>query len=177
MRIKPASRKQLRTTQGSNVVKKVLRGTFAASVAFAACLGFGASASAAEAPLTTADGHEINILNNACILPWFWQGPVNLLIGHQDGSYTACNMAEDVEESATSASGGEINIGNNACILPWFWQGPFNILVGHQEGSYEACNGADEIIDDVESVQVLQNADLPDELKDQILAQLNAAKR
>jgi len=132
----------------SILVKKVLRGTLAAGVAFAACVGFGATATAAESDraevpeveIPQTDGlPDINILNNACVLPWFWQGPFNVLVENQDGSYSACNgMASDEDADA-------VNLGENACVLPWFWQGPFNVFLGNQDGSYSACNGSEEI--------------------------------
>lgn len=86
-------------------MKKVLRGTLAAGVAFAACVGFGATATAAESDraevpeveIPQTDGlPDINILNNACVLPWFWQGPFNVFLGNQDGSYSACNGSEEI---------------------------------------------------------------------------------
>lgn len=127
-------------------MKKVLRGALVAAGTFAAVAGFGATATAAEvgpvdvpnvADLPAAEVAElpnINILNNACVAPWMWQGPVNFLVGSQDMEYAACNDME-------APSGEGINIGENACILPWFWQGPFNIGLGSQDGEYAACNG------------------------------------
>jgi hypothetical protein len=32
-----------------------------------------------------------NIGNNACILPWLWQGPLNFLTNGQTADYAACN--------------------------------------------------------------------------------------
>lgn len=128
-------------------MKKVLRGALVAGVALAASVGFGASASAVESDradateVSSADG--VNILNNACVLPWFWQGPFNVVVANQDGSYSACN-------GMASESGDGVNIGENACILPWFWQGPFNVFLGNQNGEYEACNGSAEIPADVQ---------------------------
>ncbi|TDD69470.1 hypothetical protein E1262_12540 [Jiangella aurantiaca] len=126
-------------------MKNVLRGALVAGVAFAASMGVGATATAVpEVPEVpgTDSLPEIDILNNACILPWFWQGPVNFMVEDQYGSYSACNgAAEDGEGSS---------IADNACILPWFWQGPFNVLLGSQSGDYAACNGSEEIPADVQ---------------------------
>lgn len=139
-------------------MKKVLRGAFVAGVALTACVGFSAQASAAELPEIETDtsGLDVDILNNACILPWYWQGPLNLLIGEQDGSYAACNSAED---------DGGVDVLNNACILPWYWQGPINLLLGEQNGDYAACNSAD--IPEV--IEVPEGVELTDELKQQLL--------
>ena len=130
-------------------MKKVLRGALVAAGTFAAVAGLAVSASAADvdpantpaiAGLPTAelpglgDLPDINILNNACVAPWYWQGPINFLLGSQDGSYSACNDME-------APSGEGINIGENACILPWYWQGPINAFLGVQDGEYAACNG------------------------------------
>lgn len=151
-------------------MKNVLRGALVAGVAFAACVGFGATASAAGSDRVEVPGTdalpEVDILNNACVLPWFWQGPINFLVENQDGSYSACNgAAEDTEGSS---------IGDNACILPWFWQGPFNILLGSQYGEYEACNGSEEIPADMQEqlTELLPEGVALDELTEQELLDL-----
>lgn len=142
-------------------MKKVLRGALVAGVAFAACVGFGAQASAADAdrlPVEAPDasGLDVDILNNACILPWYWQGPLNLLIGEQDGSYAACNSADD---------DGGVDVLNNACVLPWYWQGPINLLLGEQDGEYAACNSADM----PETLVVPEGVTIPEDVQEQLL--------
>jgi hypothetical protein len=140
-------------------VKKVLRGALVAGVAFAACAGFSAQASAVEAPASDLD---VDIANNACILPWYWQGPLNLLIGEQDGSYAACNSAAD---------DGGVDVLNNACILPWYWQGPINLLLGEQDGEYAACNSAgSEMPEELpETLIVPEGVELPADVQEQLL--------
>ncbi|PSK97523.1 hypothetical protein CLV30_12215 [Haloactinopolyspora alba] len=125
-------------------MNKVLRGALVAGASLAACVGFTSTASATEAdsagvPEVTemTEAGDINILNDACVLPWFWQGPFNVLVENQDGSYTACNGMDSDEAAAAEG----INFGNDVCALPWFWQGPFNVFVGNQNGEYVACNG------------------------------------
>jgi hypothetical protein len=147
-------------------VKNVLRGALVAGVAFAASMGLGASAQATE--VRAVDSlPEIDVLNNACILPWFWQGPFNVMVEDQYGSYSACNGASEDDGEGSS-------IGNNACILPWFWQGPFNVLLGSQAGDYAACNGSEEIPADVQEQleSLLPEGVAPEDLTEQELLEL-----
>lgn len=78
----------------------------------------------------------INVANDLCALPWYWQGPINAFLGSQDGHYAACNGAGSSYDDAEG-----INVANNVCALPWLWQGPINALVGDQDAFYAACNG------------------------------------
>lgn len=151
-------------------MKNVLRGALVAGVAFAASMGIGASAAAAlevpEVPGVDALP-DIDVLNNACILPWFWQGPFNVGVEDQDGSYSACNGVVDEDEEGSS-------IGDNACILPWYWQGPFNVLLGGQDGDYSACNGSEEVPEDLqEDLQdLLPEGVAPEDLTEEELLEL-----
>ncbi len=148
-------------------MNKLLRGSMVAGAAIAVTLGFGAQATAAEsapaeapvAPESNDSLIDIDALNGICALPWFWQGPLNLLVGNQEGDYVACNGGEMEGAAAQSdfESGDLIDIDglNGICALPWFWQGPVNLLIGNQEGEYVACNGGGEEVP----------AELEDEIK------------
>lgn len=122
------------------MIKRILRVTAVAGIAVAATMGFAsaAQAGALESPGVVTGNEiqtpDINIGNNACVAPWYWQGPFNVGVADIEGEYAACNG-----DSGSSDSG--INFANDACILPWFWQGPINFLTAGQKGSYEACNG------------------------------------
>lgn len=114
---------------------KKLRGALIAGATVAASVGATGVASAEVDVLESRDVN-INIANDLCALPWFWQGPINTLLGSQDGDYAACNG----DSQSYDTEGVDINIANNLCALPWFWQGPINFAVGEQDGSYSACN-------------------------------------
>lgn len=114
--------------------KTALRSTLVVGAALAASVAMGVTASAATDDVDVPD---VNVLNDACLLPWFWNGPFNVGVEDQFGTYVACN---DYTEDA-AAEEGDINVGNDLCVAPWFWNGPFNVLVGSQDNYYEACNG------------------------------------
>lgn len=131
--------------------KTALRSTLVVGAAVAATFAMGATASAAEVDdvtggatgilgdLTDVELPDINVGNDACILPWFWQGPFNVAVEEQNGVYVACNdYTVDTVESEDE--GSSIDVLNDTCVAPWFWQGPVNFLVGSQDGYYEACN-------------------------------------
>lgn len=117
------------------MVKRTLRAIAATGIALGASIGMAGAANAAGTADEVLNGgdHSINIGNNACVLPWYWQGPFNVGTIGESGVYAACNDGE-----MTEAEG--INILNDACIAPWFWQGPVNFLTAGQEGTYAACN-------------------------------------
>jgi len=113
--------------------------TVAAATGAALFAGLGtASAAPAHMP-ADGDGHPnytINILSNACVAPWQWNGPIEGgTVGHGSG-YAACNG----NTANTAAEGYTLDLAGNACVLPWQWNGPLEALTAGHWVEYAACN-------------------------------------
>ncbi|GAA4544318.1 hypothetical protein [Amycolatopsis samaneae] len=101
-----------------------------------------AAGTASASPSTTTDhgrvDHRnhggISVLNNACALPWLWNGPGNVGNIASGNQYSACN-------GNTSEGHHGIEVGNNLCVAPWLWNGPLNWLNPGSPNNYKACTG------------------------------------
>ncbi|WP_460707241.1 hypothetical protein [Myceligenerans halotolerans] len=114
-----------------------MAGRAAAAVVMAAGL-IGAAATGANASVVTTDGPgdgSLNVLNNVCVAPWYWEGPLNVSNTGNLTEYIACNG-----QPAELGGDGSINVLNNVCALPWHWDGPLNVLSSGNMTKYVACN-------------------------------------
>ena len=86
------------------------------------------------------DGPLITVGEGACVAPWHWDGPLNVLT--HDTDYSACN-AQSVHEHKAGQIAGVLD---DSCIAPWYWTGPGDVLTGFFDrpdaGQYTACNGS-----------------------------------
>ncbi|WP_123815006.1 hypothetical protein [Myceligenerans xiligouense] len=114
-------------------------GRAAAAVVMAAGL-VGAAATGAGASVVTTDGAgdgSLNVLNNVCVAPWYWEGPGNANSTGNLTEYIACNG-----EQAELGGDGSVNVLNNVCLLPWHWDGPLNLFSTGNMTEYMACNSS-----------------------------------
>lgn len=112
-------------------------GRAAAAVVMAAGL-IGAAATGASASVESDHGAgdgSLNLGNNVCALPWYWEGPGNASNTGNLTDYVACNG-----EPMEMGGAGSINVLNNVCVAPWHWDGPLNILSSGNLTEYSACN-------------------------------------
>lgn len=89
-------------------MSKMIRRAAAVGALGAAGLGLMASPAAAhgngdQAPHSTAPvagliNGDVNVLNDACIAPWHWDGPIQVLT--DNGSYQACQDEGGVQTDA-----------------------------------------------------------------------------
>jgi hypothetical protein len=91
----------------------------------------------ASAPAMADDnGPLITVGEGACVAPWHWDGPLNIL--SHDTDYTACNG------HASHPTGEIAGVLDDSCLLPWYWTGPGDVLTGFLDGpdagQYKACN-------------------------------------
>jgi hypothetical protein len=112
-------------------------GRAAAAVVMAAGL-IGAAATGASASVVStgsAGDGSLNVLNNVCVAPWYWEGPGNASNTGNLTDYIACNGAP-----AEMGGAGSINVLNNVCVAPWHWDGPANLFSTGNITGYSACN-------------------------------------
>jgi hypothetical protein len=95
----------------------------------------------ASAPAMADDQPLITVGEGACVAPWYWEGPLDI-ITNVDG-YSACNGPQ-----APHPTGSIAGALDGSCLLPWHWKGPGNVLTGlltdtsTQATQYTACNSA-----------------------------------
>jgi hypothetical protein len=117
----------------------MLRKFFAATAITGAALffGFATAGTAAATPSHGPDGDGgVSILNNLCVAPWQWNGPIEVLTGGHSASYAACNG----NGNGATEEGG-VSILDNLCVAPWQWNGPLEALTVGHTADYVACNG------------------------------------
>jgi hypothetical protein len=93
-------------------------------------------ATAGEVVEVESDGG-FNALNNACVAPWYWEGPGNVGSTANVTDYQACN---DGGYDYELAGDGSVNILNNVCVAPWHWDGPLNLFATGNFTKYAACS-------------------------------------
>jgi hypothetical protein len=101
----------------------------AAVVAAAAFAGLALGA----APATANDQPLVSVGGNACVAPWNWNGPGNILNNDETVDYKACN------HNNNGSNPGVVDVLDNACVAPWLWNGPLNIANDSPSTSYKVC--------------------------------------
>lgn len=73
--------------------------------------------------------------DDLCAAPWYWEGPGNAGNTNKSVDYDACSQnrhgADDTQAS--------VSVLNDACIAPWHWNGPLNVLNTNTAADYQAC--------------------------------------
>jgi hypothetical protein len=91
----------------------------------------------ASAPAMADDQPLITVGEGACVAPWHWDGPLNILT--HDTDYSACNGP-----AAWHPTGSIAGVLDDSCLLPWYWTGPGDVLTGFFDGpdagKYKACD-------------------------------------
>jgi hypothetical protein len=97
---------------------------------------------AAMAPAMADDQPAITIGDGACVAPWYWEGPLDV-VTNVDG-YQGCDGP-----AAPHHQGSLLSVLDDSCLAPWHWKGPGNALTGVLTNAptsgtqYDACNAGD----------------------------------